>query len=166
MKMRGFKRLSPTTSSIPNHTLTTKQKGENTQKRKQSSPPVPHQSPPPTPTPPPPSPQPRSSTESSTNSVRGKYCHYYVNTGKCTFEAKTGKKCKFEHKRAPMCIFGINCARPKCQFSHPNINGNGNFLGTRSLNNLMPWQIINPWMPTQQYQPQTHFQDHPWNTTK
>ena len=163
MKMRGFKRVSPTTPSISNHTLSPRQNVESLQKQKQPSPSVPQQEPPR----PPPSPGPRPTTDSSTSFVKGKYCHYFVNTGNCSFEEKTGKKCKFEHKKAPMCLFGINCARPKCQFSHPNFNGNVNFLGnTRSPNNLMPWQMVNPWITSPQYHPQSNFQNYPWNTRK
>ena len=97
------------------------------------------------------------------NRYKGRYCHYFVNTGKCNYEDKTGIKCRFEHKIAPMCNFGLSCSRPKCMFSHPKVNGNGNnpFLGNmRGLNPLMnPWQMINPWITPQQNQ----FQNQPWN---
>lgn len=48
------------------------------------------------------------------NPYRGKYCHYFVNQGKCRFEERTGEQCKFEHKQAPMCNFGTSCNRLKC----------------------------------------------------
>ena len=82
-----------------------------------------------------------------------KYCHYYVNYGKCNYESKSGNKCKFAHEVAPLCKSGINCNRMKCMFSHPRP------LSTNFLSNnyqyMSPWQVMphltqkqpvpNPW---------------------
>ena len=77
---------------------------------------------------------------------RARYCHYFVNQGKCHFEERTGKKCQFQHEQAPMCNSGISCTRPKCMFSHPKIqrnqNPNQNFLEQM----MSTWQMMNPWM--------------------
>ena len=43
-----------------------------------------------------------------------KYCHYFVNMGRCNYEERTGKQCKFLHKKAPLCRIGMNCSRFKC----------------------------------------------------
>ena len=52
------------------------------------------------------------------------YCHYFSNFGKCTFEEKTGRKCKFSHQKAPHCNFDLNCNRKKCMFSHTKTSPN------------------------------------------
>ena len=57
------------------------------------------------------------------------YCHYYVNTEKCDYEERTGNKCRFDHKPAPLCSFGLRCNRNKCMYIHPRINGTNSFLG-------------------------------------
>ena len=41
----------------------------------------------------------------------GRYCHYYVNQGDCRHEERTGNKCRYEHKVASMCNFGMSCSR-------------------------------------------------------
>ena len=58
-------------------------------------------------------------TTSSTH--RPRFCHYFVNQGKCLFEERTGKKCQFLHEQAPMCNSGMSCTRNKCMFSHPKM---------------------------------------------
>ena len=98
------------------------------------------------------------------NNVPLRYCHFYVNKGKCNFEERTGQKCRFEHKIAPMCNLGLNCTRLKCMYSHPKVNGVNSFLGnTRGMNQMMnPWnlgQMMNPWMTT----PSNQFMPNPWN---
>ena len=163
MKMRGFKRLSPAAPPIPNPNPTSsRHNDEKLEKRKRSGTEDPPPSPPSSPAPPQ-----SASAGSPTTYERKRYCHYYANTGRCNFEEKTGKKCKFAHEQAPMCNSGISCSRPKCMFSHPKINGNDNFLGhMRPLNNMVPWQIINPWMSAPPYQFQSNFQDHLLNMRK
>ena len=49
---------------------------------------------------------------------RKQYCHYFNNSGHCTFEEKTGQKCKFLHEKAPVCKFNGSCNRKKCMYSH------------------------------------------------
>ena len=89
----------------------------------------------------------------SNGSQRERYCHYFVNEGKCHYEERTGLKCKFIHKVAPMCNFGMRCARKKCMYSHPKFAGtNNHFLGknypmTNSGMNI--WQMMNPWLQNQ-----------------
>ena len=80
------------------------------------------------------------------------FCHYFTNFGKCFYEEKTGRKCRFEHTVAPMCQSGIACSRPKCMYTHPNMDGrNEAFLGRSSgMQNAAPWpqmmnQFMNPW---------------------
>ena len=71
------------------------------------------------------------------------YCHFFTNYGRCAFEEKTGKSCKFLHKKAPMCKNGTSCTRIKCMFTHPNTFGrNGPFL-EKETNQTWP-QMINP----------------------
>ena len=45
-----------------------------------------------------------------------RYCHYFVNTGKCDYEERTKLKC---NKTAPLCQFSINCVRQRCMFTYP-----------------------------------------------
>ena len=119
---------------------------------------------------------PESQVEAGEDRFRGKYCHYFVNQGRCNFEERSGFKCRFEHKAAPMCNFGANCSRTKCMFSHPKLTGGNNtFLGnTRGFTPIPnPWQMINPWMnqpnqfQTNQFQPNqfqpNQFLPNPWN---
>ena len=49
---------------------------------------------------------------------RVQYCHFYNNSGRCFFEERFGKQCKFAHKVAPICNFDRQCSRPKCMFRH------------------------------------------------
>ena len=116
-KMRGFKRVNPSappspSSNVPNPPQAPKpaQKANAppTSERRASE---------------------RERTSEDENRYSGKYCHFFVNTGNCRYEERTGQKCKFEHKKAPMCNFGTNCSRPKCMFAHPRVNGNNLFLG-------------------------------------
>ena len=71
-----------------------------------------------------------------------RYCHYFSN-GKCNFEEWTGKKCIFEHTKAPSCKYDGSCTREKCMFSHPNKSGQKSkpFLGVRQAQNRRPIQI-------------------------
>ena len=74
-----------------------------------------------------------SSTENQ-NQAQGqniKYCHWF-NNGQCHFEERSGRKCIFEHIKAPKCNFDGQCNRKKCMFSHPyEKQNNNNFLGQR-----------------------------------
>ena len=89
------------------------------------------------------------------------YCHYFVNTGQCSYEEKTGTKCKYAHKPAPMCKNGLHCTRTKCMFDHPkkqsnSRNQNPPFLARNSLlpipnpwnqgNMMNPGHLMNPWL--------------------
>ena len=189
-KMRGFRRVSPSSSSTPSPPRDTPSSGLGRKRATESSKPTttpvgspsndnndsqaksPHR-------------EARSSPAETTNkrdsfsnssasgndSYKGKYCHYFVNQGRCNYEERTGFKCKYEHKVAPMCNFGVNCSRMKCMFSHPKPNGNfgnagnsGNngFLGSgRGFPTVMnPWQMLNPWTTA----PHSQFHPNPWNT--
>ena len=76
---------------------------------------------------------------------RRQYCHYFSNFGKCNYEARTGRKCQFEHRVAPMCQRGTACSRTKCMYTHPNMGGRNDstFLGR----NMTPYQsMMNPFM--------------------
>ena len=168
-KLRGFKRINPSAPPLLAHSQETRAASfpssstrENTGPASAPPPPTPtatsatsSQSAPQAPSDLPAPPASRQSEENITDSrYRGKYCHFFVNTGKCLHEERTGEKCKFEHKTAPMCNFGMSCNQPKCMFSHPKMPGNGNpnFLGQmmNGYNPMMnPWQIPNPWMTQQ-----------------
>ena len=81
------------------------------------------------------------------NPFRGKFCHYFVNHGNCKYEERTGEKCKFEHKQAPMCNYGISCTRIKCMFTHPKVPGSQKSQNNNFLGQMMPqWNVPNPWM--------------------
>ena len=153
-KLRGFKRAAPGAAPEPNSAAKT-----------------PSNSPPKSPPPPPPS---RTSTspqssEANTRSHevmrtqggRIMYCHYYSNYGKCLFEEKTGQTCKFAHKNAPICQNGTSCTRNKCMFKHPNTPGRNSFLSPGPTFPMNPWQMINPFLNTNQSQYQYPAM---WNT--
>ena len=174
-KMRGFKRANPASTATPKvptkaqakpkpksatKTAPNESKSTGTTSGKQETPPSsPNVSPPDD------SSQSNSDRlETETEKYKGKYCHYFVNQGRCNFEERTGLKCRFEHKIAPMCNFGISCSRTKCMFSHPKLNGgNNDFLGksTGYPPMMNPWQTLNPWM-----NPQNQFLPNPWNTQR
>ena len=100
--------------------------------------------------------------EPDENIYKGRYCHYYVNMGNCNFKERTGVKCKYEHKQAPMCNQGTSCTRSKCMYSHPKTPGNrnqNNFLGQM----INPWTMINPWM---NQSPNPWNVQNPWNMKK
>ena len=85
---------------------------------------------------------------------KARYCHYFVNFGKCSFEDKTGKKCKFIHETAPMCKEGTRCSRNKCMFTHPKPGNAVGFLSQLPHHMMNPWAMISPWLT----QPQNHLQ--------
>ena len=172
-KMRGFKRMNPASNPqslsskkvVPNSNNKNKPKenSEATPGSRAEAPPGPAGSSTPatSQTSPPPRPRPGDGSKDvsankevlenrknygTTQSV--KYCHFFVNQGRCHFEERTGSKCKFLHEIAPMCNSGMNCSRFKCMYSHPKATPSRAFLGQKMMMN--PWQIINPWL-----------QDHP-----
>ena len=99
-----------------------------------------------------------------------RFCHFYVNTGQCNFEEKTGSKCKFLHEKAPMCISGVKCSRTRCMFSHPNTNAIQNFLrpmksmSGNSVHMLNPWQMTN-WNPWGTLIPLNQQMINPWQNS-
>ena len=50
------------------------------------------------------------------------YCHFWNNTGSCSYEAKNGKPCKFAHQKALICKFDGVCGRKRCMYSHQRQN--------------------------------------------
>ena len=88
------------------------------------------------------------------------YCHFYNNFNKCLFEDNTGKKCKFLHRKAPVCDFDGQCSRTKCMYQHKKqSSGRDSFLGPKTTtftphpHNWNPWmtpfpgrQMQNPWV--------------------
>ena len=164
-KLRGFKRVNPAAGASPKTPASGLPQKPSTQKPATKATPSPSGTTPgrsaPSATP---NDVPPANTAARDDYYKGKYCHFFVNTGKCNFEERTGDKCKFEHKSAPACNSGMNCTRSKCMFSHPKINGINSFLGssrgmTPAIN---PWQMgpmMNPWMTTTPSQ----FMPNPWN---
>ena len=159
-KLRGFKRVNPTSraekplqanssQSVPNkhHSPSSSSSSSSKPNTSSSSPTSPV---------PPNTPDIRSEipqSEREENGNRGKYCHFFVNSGKCNYEERTGNRCKFLHMQAPMCRSGTSCSRPKCMFSHPKVNGISSFLGNPNPREysmpINPWQlsqVVNPWM--------------------
>ena len=158
-KFRGFRRVSPT-----NKAEKSKVSPPDTRAPPAPRAPAPARDPPPGP-----SPRPATSVnerlqnlarsdnyqaDPSPRSTSQQYCHYFTNFGKCFFEEKTGNKCRFEHKVAPMCQNGTSCNRAKCMYTHPNMAGRNNHFLDRSSaphnNNMAPWQqmmnpFVNPW---------------------
>ena len=136
-KLRGFKRSAPTTMA---EKLSKTNKVRNSLPPQRPNPPTPEQ------------PQ-GFQDKNNPNMARPRYCHYYANTGKCSFEERTGSKCKFLHKDAPMCQRGVACTRNKCMYKHPNMAGRYHSFLDRSSGtpqnpgnqNPHPWMMINPW---------------------
>ena len=157
-KMRGFKRVDPTAPPQPTPPPS--------RSRLPKEPPAPPRRTA-TDTNTTPTPAESNNDSESESRFKGKYCHFFVNSGKCPFEERTGDKCKFEHKSAPMFNFGISCTRPKCMFSHPNVNGSNSFLGPiRGFKPMMnPWQMSNPWMTIHPNQIQNQ-QNQPWTNQR
>ena len=162
-KLRGFKRTNPATNAAPKATKAAPKSATSDPSPKEAKAP-------PRPPPSAPTTSGQATTSSppareSENVYRARYCHYFVNTGKCNYEERTGLKCRFEHRTAPMCNFGMSCSRAKCMYSHPKLTGaNNSFLGnSRGLAPMMnPWQqgqMMNPWMTT----PASQFMPSPWN---
>ena len=164
-KLRGFKRSNPTAAA--EKLLQTNLINHDPQKQQSSSSDNRSPTSPSSTTTPPSSPSPTQAARHETQQnekLREKFCHFFVNSGKCNFEERTGSKCKFLHKQAPMCRSGLSCNRPKCMFSHPKINGTSSFLGNSREYPLPmnPWQfnqVMNPWMIQQPNQ----FIPNPWS---
>ena len=139
-KLRGFKRKKSTPTHSTNHIQSVEE-------------PVVHENNDEPPTVSPKSTGQNSGQDQPTNSER--YCHYFVNKGHCNYEARSGNKCKYLHKTAPLCKFGVNCSTQKCMFSHPRTKPDQrspwnqsatNFLDQRNLQSMTnPWLALNPW---------------------
>ena len=56
----------------------------------------------------------------SSSRTRIQYCHFWNNYGKCDFEMKHNKPCKFKHEEAPRCKFDGRCNRQRCMYKHSN----------------------------------------------
>ena len=173
-KLRGFKRVNPAvTAELTDRTNLRSHGSDKQRSSPPSSLPSRHPVPSPSPSPSPPalssngpaaSPEQNTQSEKENTQYQNKFCHFFVNMGRCNYEERTGKKCKFLHRQAPMCRMGINCNRLKCMFSHPKMNGSANFLGnprsySSAMNPLQLGQMINPWMVPIQNQYMTS----PWN---
>ena len=91
------------------------------------------------------------------NETSNRFCHFFVNYRRCNYEERTGRKCKFIHKAAPLCRNGTNCQRQKCMYSHPQTQGQKGFL-TNQMSMMNPWQMLPPWI----HQPQPQQLTHPW----
>ena len=90
--------------------------------------------------------------------VRIQYCHFFNNAGRCIFEERFGKQCKFAHKLAPICNFDRQCDRPKCMYRH-NLPAD-DFLGGRQMG--YPARSPASWNQRQsQPWPQSSYQN-PW----
>ena len=96
------------------------------------------------------------------------YCHFFSNFGKCNFEDKNGRKCKFSHEKAPLCNFDGKCNRQKCMYAHsranqqqkqsPQMNPNQNpFLDQGAFFPTNPWEMMSAFLQAAQNQPK------PWN---
>ena len=164
-KLRGFKRANP--AVMGNASVRTNLPVNGARNQKQRSPPSPS---PPASLVPSPATSPDTPTapqaeisqpEKENVEFPNKYC-----MGRCNYEERTGKQCKFLHKKAPLCRMGMNCSRFKCMFSHPKLTRSGPnpCLGNSRQNSAMMNQsqwgpIINPWMVPFQNQLMTN----PWN---
>ena len=96
------------------------------------------------------------------------YCHFFSNFGTCNFEQTTGKKCKFSHKKAPVCKYDGGCNRKKCMFTHiKQMTPPGQaffppqapFLPHGFQPPMNPWQAPpSQWTPHTPYQQQQQWQ--------
>ena len=160
-KFRGFKRSSPTTPPVEKIDPKPTKPSENKEKKNPPKKDAPSGNLQPTASLTPtdrPSETPENSTERNFTE-RILYCHYFSNYGRCNFEERTGSKCRFEHRAAPVCQSGTSCKRSKCMYKHPNVGGMAGkmpFLGQNGAFPPMmnPW--MNPWMNTNQIM-------NPWN---
>ena len=67
-----------------------------------------------------------------------KFCHFWNNMGKCTYQ-----KCKFLHEKSPTCKYDGFCNRQKCMFSH--VKQNMAFLSNRQYSTTPSSQARFPW---------------------
>ena len=175
-KMRGFRRVGPASSAAKNpHPKPSPSSGKPQTNTTRKSPAAEatatgatatsdgRSSYPTAGNPPPVDPKPSHHSGTPTEQRRTLYCHYFSNFGKCMFEERTGKTCRFEHKTAPVCQSGMACQRSKCMYTHPNVGGismRNPFLEQNNSfpHNINPWQtqMMNPWMNTNQF-------PSPWN---
>ena len=160
-RLRGFKRTTPAAAPIISQPTRSYSRNEG---RPSPSPPPPTSLPPPPPSPRPS--QPPSERAEPPGAGRKQYCHYFANQGRCTFEEKTGYKCKFSHEKAPMCRSGMSCTRNKCMFSHPNIGGMSNNKFLDKSKGFQPqlmnvWPMMNPWVNQNMFQ-----QSNPWGVNR
>ena len=102
--------------------------------------------------------------------IRKQYCHFFVNTGRCSYEERTRLKCKYLHEAAPFCRDGISCARPRCMFFHSQAKSAGHNQQSRSLAQAFSSsssfldksrnvRVTNPWIRGSQLNP------NPWMQT-
>ena len=113
-----------------------------------------------------------SMSEKEKQKTKDNFCHYFVNFGRCTFERRTGEKCKFEHKLAPECRYGSACKRNKCQYFHQKSQP---FLGRHQAESYPRWKTpwLSPWQTSNTTAPQVNqhpppsispWQINPWQT--
>ena len=133
-KLSGYRKGNPATQFVPNtNTKIPKQIGKNSAKPNTKTK---HSD--------------EDEDEEEKKKTKDNYCHYFVNWGRCTYEQRTGEKCKYDHKKAPDCKFGSGCKRSKCQYFHRKTEP---FLGVHRMQPYSPWQ--NPWKVPQTL-PQTN----------
>lgn len=133
-KLSGYRKGNPATQFVPNtNTKIPKQIGKNSAKPNTKTK---HSD--------------EDEDEEEKKKTKDNYCHYFVNWGRCTYEQRTGVKCKYDHKKAPDCKFGSGCKRSKCQYFHRKTEP---FLGVHRMQPYSPWQ--NPWKVPQTL-PQTN----------
>ena len=73
--------------------------------------------------------------ENNTGRNFKRYCHYWNNSGNCTF-----KNCIFLHKKSPICKFDGSCNRKKCMYSHSKQDKSFLASKLRSPPSRMAWQ--------------------------
>ena len=157
-KLRGFKRVDPTTSASASKQPPQPKQTTNGQNKSKTRAEIHQETEPSTPVP---AAAPERVDDPPNDSYEGKFCHFYVNKGYCQYEDRTGQKCRFEHTQAPMCNSGSNCTRFKCMFSHPKASGNSNQGNQNFLGPMMnSWPMMNPWM---NQTPNPWSMPNPWN---
>ena len=97
-----------------------------------------------------------SSEKNRQNNKPKQFCHFWNNQGKCDFESKNGRPCKFLHEKAPKCKFDGHCNRKRCMFSHqqrpflvtnprrgqPQRQQNLSPYANQFMSHQMPWGIM------------------------
>ena len=131
-KHRGFKRTNPAASAEARKNdpkIAPKNAAKKAPSNAPKNPPRFRQAPPPAPT----------TQPASSNATNKRYCHFWNNVGKCTFQ-----NCKFLHEKAPVCKFDGNCNRAKCMFSH--VKQNVSFL-VKGRQSSPPQPSASTWGP-------------------